>query len=87
MAIWQLAAFLVDDSLTLPGFIQVVQAFLENWSSILSEDLPVAVVIVDSAERIDTFLPQLDELIQEGLVILDPVTVVTYTGRTPQDAA
>ena len=42
MAIWQLAAFLVDDSLTLPGFIQVVQAFLENWSSIISEDLPVS---------------------------------------------
>ena len=30
MAIWQLAAFLVDDSLTLPGFIQVVQAFLDD---------------------------------------------------------
>ncbi|NLH21555.1 MAG: ABC transporter permease [Methanothrix sp.] len=42
LAIWQLAAFLVDDSLTLPGFIQVVQAFLENWSSIISEDLPVS---------------------------------------------
>ena len=42
MAIWQLAAFLVDDQLTLPGFIQVVQAFLENWSSIISEDLPVS---------------------------------------------
>ena len=42
MAIWQLAAFLVDDSLTLPGFIQVVQAFLENWSSIIREDLPVS---------------------------------------------
>ena len=33
---------MVDDSLTLPGFIQVVQAFLENWSSIISEDLPVS---------------------------------------------
>lgn len=53
----------------------------------LSEDLPVAVVIVDTAERIDAFLPQLDELISEGLVILDPVTVVTYTGRAPEDAA
>ena len=53
----------------------------------LSEDLPVAVVIVDAVERIEAFLPQLDELIGEGLVILDPVTVVTYTGRTPQDAA
>ena len=30
------------DQLTLPGFIQVVQAFLENWSSIISEDLPVS---------------------------------------------
>lgn len=53
----------------------------------LSEDLPVAVIIIDAAERIDAFLPQLDELITEGLVILDDVTVITYVGRTPQDAA
>ncbi len=48
----------------------------------LSEDLPVAVVIVDDEERIRAFLPQLDELISEGLVILDPVEVVRYSGRT-----
>ncbi len=47
----------------------------------LSDDLPVAIVIVDSEERIRAFLPQLDELIREGLVILDPVEVVTYVGR------
>ena len=47
----------------------------------LSEDLPVAVVIVDTAERIAAFLPQLDELITEGLVILDDVEVITYAGR------
>lgn len=47
----------------------------------LSEDLPVAVVIVDGAERIRAFLPQLDELITEGLVILDDVEVITYVGR------
>ena len=46
----------------------------------LSDDLPVAVVIVDSADRIEAFLPQLDELITQGLVILDPVTVVRYVG-------
>jgi NitT/TauT family transport system permease protein len=33
---------LVDDPLTLPSFIEVVRAFLENWSSIISEDLPVS---------------------------------------------
>jgi len=33
------------------------------------------------------FLPQLDELITEGLVILDPVEVVTYVGRPGEGAA
>lgn len=47
----------------------------------LSEDLPVAVVIVDDAERISAFLPQLDELITEGLVVLDDVEVIAYRGR------
>ena len=47
----------------------------------LSEDLPVAVVIVDLEERIRAFLPQLDELVAEGLVIIDPVEVIRYAGR------
>jgi PII-like signaling protein len=46
-----------------------------------SEDLPVAVVIIDEEAKIRAFLPQLDELITEGLVTLDPVEVVRYTGR------
>ena len=33
---------MVDDPLTLPSFVQVVQAFIENWSSIIREDLPVS---------------------------------------------
>ncbi|MDX6314974.1 MAG: uncharacterized protein QOF44_4438, partial [Streptomyces sp.] len=49
----------------------------------LSEDLPVAVVIVDTEDRVRAFLPQLDELVTEGLVILDEVEVITYTGRKP----
>ncbi|MFI6784614.1 DUF190 domain-containing protein [Micromonospora sp. NPDC050276] len=48
----------------------------------LSEDLPIAVIIVDTEDRIREFLPQLDELITEGLVILDPVEVIRYTGRS-----
>jgi uncharacterized protein len=47
----------------------------------LSEDLPIVVVIVDAEERVRAFLPQLDELVTEGLVTLDPVEVVRYVGR------
>ncbi|MFJ6621144.1 DUF190 domain-containing protein [Kitasatospora sp. NPDC091335] len=49
----------------------------------LSEDLPVAVVIVDEEERVRAFLPQLDGLVAEGLVLLDRCEVVTYAGREP----
>jgi PII-like signaling protein len=49
----------------------------------LSEDLPVAIVIIDSAQHIQGFLPQLDELVTEGLVAIDDVHVVRYVGREP----
>lgn len=44
----------------------------------LSEDLPVAVVIVDAPERVRAFLPQLDELPGTGVATLDEVEVVRY---------
>ncbi|MFI6356387.1 DUF190 domain-containing protein [Streptomyces sp. NPDC050743] len=47
----------------------------------LSEDLPVAVVVVDTEERVRAFLPQLDELVDEGLVTLEECEVVRYVGR------
>ncbi|WP_217242583.1 DUF190 domain-containing protein [Streptomyces sp. AC555_RSS877] len=47
----------------------------------LNEDLPVAVVIVDDEERVRAFLPQLDELVTEGLVILDDCEVIRYVGQ------
>ncbi|WP_127130896.1 DUF190 domain-containing protein [Georgenia sp. SYP-B2076] len=47
----------------------------------LSEDLPLSVVIVDEAERIRAFLPQLDGLVTAGLAIVDEVEVVRYFGR------
>ena len=47
----------------------------------LSEDLPVAVIIVDTEEKIRAFLPRLDELAIEGLIMLDEVEVVRYVGR------
>jgi PII-like signaling protein len=47
----------------------------------LSQDLPLAIIIIDTGEHIDEFLPQLDELVSEGLVILDDVEVIRYVGR------
>jgi PII-like signaling protein len=47
----------------------------------LSEDLPIVVVIVDEEAKVRAFVPVLDELITEGLVILDPVEVIRYVGR------
>lgn len=47
----------------------------------LSDDLPMAIVIVDRPEAIESFLPHLDELIDEGLVVLEDIHVVKYVGR------
>jgi hypothetical protein len=47
----------------------------------LAEELPLAIVIVDDEQLIRDFLPQLDELVTEGLVILDPVEVYRYVGQ------
>jgi PII-like signaling protein len=44
----------------------------------LSEDLPLVIEIVDSEERINTFLPVLDGLMTSGLITLEKVQVLQY---------
>ena len=44
----------------------------------LSEDLPMVIEIVDSLEKVQAFMPQLDEMIKDGLVTLEEVKVVHY---------
>ncbi len=44
----------------------------------LSEDLPVVVEIVDSEEKLNTLLPFLDEVVQEGLITLEKARVIKY---------
>jgi len=44
----------------------------------LSDDLPLCIVIVDSAEAIDGFVGQLDELVGGGLVTVEDVEVLRY---------
>ena len=49
----------------------------------LSEDMPVSVVVVDTPERIAAFLPEVEALVTEGLVVVDDVRVVRHVGRKP----
>jgi uncharacterized protein len=49
----------------------------------LSEDLPMVIEIVDKPERIQELLPELDGMIQEGLVTLEKVQVIAYRHSQP----
>lgn len=52
----------------------------------LSQDLPIVIEIVDSQEKIDTFLPVLDGMISSGLVTLEKVQVLQF-GKPPAPAS
>ena len=49
----------------------------------LSEDLPVAVTIIDTPERIDAFLPTLEEVMGGGMATVEDVEVLHYSSQTP----
>jgi uncharacterized protein len=52
----------------------------------LSEDLPVIVEVVDTAEKAERLVPILDEMVGEGLVTMENVRVLKYAaGNRPQD--
>jgi PII-like signaling protein len=44
----------------------------------LSMDLPIVIEIVDAEEKIQSFLPALDEMMKGGLVTLEKVRVIHY---------
>jgi len=44
----------------------------------LSMDLPMVIEIVDAEEKIQAFLPLLDEMMKGGLVTLEKVRVIHY---------
>lgn len=46
----------------------------------LSTDLPIVVEIVDSEEKIRSFIPIVDGLVSEGLVTLEAVRILKYAG-------
>jgi PII-like signaling protein len=51
----------------------------------LSYDLPLVIEIVDAEEKINEFLPVLNQMMKGGLVTLEKVRVIDY--RANQDAA
>jgi len=51
----------------------------------LSEDLPVVIEIVDSEEKINSFLPVLDEMMSSGLVTIEKVRVLQYGKKAPTE--
>jgi PII-like signaling protein len=48
----------------------------------LSGDLPVMIVLVDTAEKIDAWWGEVEELVAEGLVVREDVQVLRYRGHT-----
>lgn len=48
----------------------------------LSEDLPIVVEIVDSADKIDALVPVIEEMVEEGLITLEKVRVIQYRHKS-----
>lgn len=48
----------------------------------LGDDLPVMILLIDTEERIRAFLPQVEEVVAEGLVMIDRCEVVRHVPRT-----
>jgi uncharacterized protein len=44
----------------------------------LSQDLPIILEVIESAERIEQILPRLDEMVDGGLITLERVRVILY---------
>jgi PII-like signaling protein len=44
----------------------------------LSADLPLVLEWIDSEERVARLLPDLEEMLQGGLITTDPVTIIRY---------
>ena len=54
----------------------------------LADNLPIVVELVDTLDKIDAFLPQIDHAIKEGLATIEQVQIRFYRGgvhSTPVD--
>ncbi|HLH34384.1 MAG TPA: DUF190 domain-containing protein [Alloacidobacterium sp.] len=51
----------------------------------LSHDASIVLTVVDTEEKLKAFLPIVDEMVQEGLVVLSDVDIIKYAHRTESD--
>ncbi len=51
----------------------------------LSSDLPVVIEIIDTSEKIEQFLPQIEDAIKEGLATLEKVRIRFYRSRPSEE--
>jgi uncharacterized protein len=49
----------------------------------LSEDLPILIEAVDTEEKIRGILPELDEMLEDGLITLEKVEILAYRSTPP----
>lgn len=51
----------------------------------LSSDLPVVIEIIDTSDKIERFLPQIEDAIKEGLATLEKVRIRFYRSRPSEE--
>ena len=47
----------------------------------LSQDLPMVVEIVDAADKIEAFMPDLEKMVGDGLITIERAEVLLYRPR------
>jgi uncharacterized protein len=57
--------------------------FQRDKKLLMSRDAPIMLSIIDEEEKIRAWLPVLEQMVQEGLVVLSDVEVLKYTHRAP----
>lgn len=55
--------------------------FHKQKSLARSKDLPIMLAVVDEEQKVREYLPLLEDMVQEGLVVLSDVDVIRYTHR------
>jgi len=77
----ELAAFFVTVYRAIMGYGRRGKVHHESTLGI-SHDRPILLSIIDKEEKLRVLLPLLDEMIQQGLVVLSDVDVITSTRMT-----
>ena len=49
------------------------------------EERPIMIVIIDLADRIHAFIPEINQLIRRGLIVSDPVDVVVSSDHAEEE--